>query len=191
MGRFLDSGLRRWLQPPDAVVARSGVRLGMKVLELGCGSGAFTTAMARAAGESGVVYAVDLQRSMLRQLERKLARMSGEGMAPVHPMQAEAYHLPFADGSLDLAYLVTVLPEIPDRGRALREVQRVLRPGGALAVTEFLPDPDYPRRATTIEMCQQAGFQVEETAGNAWTYTVRSRKGSTAPQSLVRSPLSS
>jgi ubiquinone/menaquinone biosynthesis C-methylase UbiE len=176
MGRFLDSGLRHWLQSPQTTIARSGIRRGLKVLELGCGSGAFTTAASRATGESGVVYAVDLQRGMLRQLQRKLARRDGARSAPIHMLQAGAYRLPFADGSLDLAYLVTVLPEIPDPGKALREVRRVLRPGGILAITEFLPDPDYPRRVTTIGICQQAGFQVEGTAGNLWAYTVRARK---------------
>jgi len=39
--------------------------------------------------------------------------------------------------------MITVLQEIPDKGKALREAGRVLKPGGILAVTEFFPDPDY------------------------------------------------
>ena len=45
IGRFLDSDLRRKMQPPETVIERSGIKPGMKVLEAGCGSGAFTTAV--------------------------------------------------------------------------------------------------------------------------------------------------
>jgi len=103
IGRFLDSDFRRWFQPPDKMIERSGIKPGMTVMELGCGSG--------------------------------------------------AYDLPFVEGSLDLVCMVNVLPEIPDRGKALREVRRVLTPGGILAITEFLPDPDYPLPSTTIKLC--------------------------------------
>jgi len=76
----------------------------------------------------------------------------------------------------DRVYMVTVLPEIPDRSRALREVRRVLKSGGILAVTEFLPDPDYPLRSTTIRICQNEGFVVDASSGNLWNYTVRFKK---------------
>jgi len=50
IGRALDSDFRRWLQPPDKVIERSGIKPGMTVLDLGCGSGAFTPFVARAVG---------------------------------------------------------------------------------------------------------------------------------------------
>ncbi len=49
IGRFLDSDFRRWLQPPDKIIERSGIKPGMTVMELGCGSGAFTPFVARVA----------------------------------------------------------------------------------------------------------------------------------------------
>jgi len=178
IGRFLDSNVRRWLQPPDKIIERSGIKPGMTVLDLGCGSGAFTTFVAKAVGEHGKVYAVDIQPAMLRQLERKLARSENRDITNIELKQASAYNLPFEDGSLDLVYMVTVLQEIPDRGRALREVRRVLKPGGILAVTEFLPDPDYPLRSTTIRLCQREGFVLDDNSGNLWNYTVRFKKPS-------------
>jgi len=176
IGRFLDSDFRRRFQPPGKIVERSGVKWGMAVMELGCGSGAFTTFIARAVGDSGKVYAVDIQSAMIRQLERKLAKAENQDIKNVEIRQASAYELPFTDGSIDLACLVTVLPEIPDRGRALREIKRVLKPGGILAVTEFLPDPDYPLRTTTIKLCEHEGFFWDDNLGNLWNYTVRFRK---------------
>ena len=74
--------------------------------------------------------------------------------------------------------MVTVLQEVPDRSRALREMMRVLKPGGILAVTEFLPDPDYPLRSTTVKICQREGFVLDDNLGNLWNYTVRFKKPS-------------
>jgi ubiquinone/menaquinone biosynthesis C-methylase UbiE len=175
-GRFLDSDFRRWLQPPDKIIERSGIKPGMMVMELGCGSGAFTTFVAREVGETGKVYAVDIQPAMLQQLERKLAKAENQDIRNIELKQASAYELPFEDGTVDLVYMVTVLQEIPDRGRALREVNRVLKPGGILAVTEFLPDPDYPLRSTIIKICRREGFVLDDNLGNLWNYTVRFKK---------------
>ena len=176
IGRFLDSNYRRWLQPPDKMIERSGIKPGMAVLDLGCGSGAFTPFVARVVGEPGKLYAVDIQPAMLKQLERKLAKAENQDIKNIELKQASAYQLPFEDGALDLVYMVTVLQEIPDRAKALEEIRRVLKPEGILAVTEFLPDPDYPLRSTTIRICQREGFVLDDNLGNLWNYTVRFRK---------------
>ncbi|MFC1937862.1 class I SAM-dependent methyltransferase [Chloroflexota bacterium] len=176
LGWFLDTGVRRWLQPADKLIERSGIKPGMTIVDLGCGSGAFTTLAARAVGERGKVYGVDMQPAMLRQLRHKLARAESHDIKNIELKRAGAYELPFEDESIDLIYMVTVLPEIPDKARALREIKRVLRPGGILAATEFLPDPDYPLRSTTIKMCQRDGFVLDGSFGNLWNYTVRFKK---------------
>jgi len=176
IGRGLDSGFRRFLQSPRSIIERSGVRSGMTVMELGCGSGAFITYIARAAGSGGRVYAVDIQSAMLRQLERKLARAENQDIKNIEVKEASAYELPFADGFFDLACMITVLMEIPDKGLALREVKRVLKPGGTLAVTEFFPDPDYPFRSTVIKLGGREGLMLDDNQGNFWHYTVRFKK---------------
>jgi len=176
IGRFLDSNLRRWVQPPDKLIERSGIKPGMTVIDLGCGSGAFITFVAKVVGEQGRVYAVDIQPAMLQQLERKLFKSENQDVRNIELKEASAYELPFEDGALDLVYMVTVLQEIPDRGKALREISRVLKPGGILAVTEFLPDPDYPWRSTVIKICQREGFVLDASLGNLWNYTVRFKK---------------
>ncbi len=174
VGRFLDSSLREWLQPPDRVVERSGVSAGLRVLEIGCGSGAQTTEAAKRVAPGGSVVALDVQEGMLRQLGRKL---SGAGAPGVRPLAADACALPFRAGSFDLVFVVAALQEIPDRHGALGEVRRVLRPGGRLAVTEFLPDPDYALPSTTAKLVEGAGMTQEATEGNLWDYTMRFRRG--------------
>jgi len=170
--------VRRWVQPPDKIIERSGIRQGMTVLDLGCGSGAFTTLLARAVGALGKVYAVDIQPGMLRQLESKLAKAGNQDIRNVELKQASAYALPFEDDSLDLVFITAALQEIYDRDRALQEARRVLKPDGILSVTEFLPDTDYPRRSATIKLCQQEGFVLDDNLGNFWNYTIRFRKPS-------------
>jgi len=178
LGRFLDSTVRCWLQPPDKIIERSSIKRGMTVVDLGCGSGAFTPFVARVVGEQGKVYAVDIQPAMLQQLERKLAKAENQDIKNIELKRASAYELPFEENSVDLVYMVTVLQEIPDKGKALREIGRILKPGGILAVTEFLPDPDYPLRSTTIKICQREGFVLDDNLGNLWNYTVRFKKPS-------------
>lgn len=176
IGPLLDSNYRRALQPPDKLIQRSGIKEGMQVLEIGCGSGAFTTFVARKVGPKGQVYALDIQPSMLEQLKAKLSKPENQDIKNIQLVNSSAYDLPFEDNFFDLVYIVTVLQEIPDKSKALREVRRVLKPGEILAVTELLPDPDYPLKSTTVKLCQKEGFVLDEVLGNLWNYTARFKK---------------
>lgn len=173
IGRFLDSDLRRKMQPPRLVVQYSGAKPGMQVLEIGCGSGAFTTHFARAVSPDGRVYALDIQPAMLEMLGTKLKRPEFQDIENIDLINQSAYQLPFEDGTLDLVYMITVLQEIPDQRKTLQEVKRVLRRGGILAVTELLLDPDYSLITTTTLTCEQAGFKLDAVHGNWLSYTVR------------------
>jgi len=176
IGRILDSNDRRRQQPPQKVIERSGIKEGMQVLEIGCGSGAFTTFVAREAGPSGKVYALDIEPKMLAQLKAKLSRPENQDIKNIELINKSAYDLPFPDGSLDAVYMVTVFQEIPDRDRALNEIKRVLKPGGLLGITELFPDPDYPLKSTTIKQVTAQGLLLDGSGGNFWNYTVRFRK---------------
>jgi len=180
LGRVLDSDYRRNLQPPGLIIERSGIQFGMKVLEIGPGSGAYTTYVARAVGEQGKVYALDIQTDMLAQLKARIDSPENADIHNIELINRSAYELPFEFSSLDLVYMITVLQEVPDKERALKEVMRVLKPGGIFAVTEFLPDLDYPWMSTTAQMGLKAGFLIDAMEGNLWNYTVRFRKGDQA-----------
>lgn len=173
VGHFLDSDLRRRMQPAGKLIARSGIKPGMKVLDLGCGSGAYTADAARMVGTDGKVYALDVQPAMLEQLRKKLAKPENADISNIELIQASAYELPFEDASLDVVYLVTVLEEIPDIPRALAEVKRVLKPGGVVAVTEFFPDPDYSTRRTTAKKLAASDFARDAVEGGFFNYTAR------------------
>lgn len=168
IGRFLDSNLRRWLQPPDLILSRSGIEPGMTVLEVGCGSCCFTPFVVKKVGPEGKVIGFDIQREMLAQCAKN--------KEVPDLVQGDAYHLPFCENTFDAVYMVTVLQEIPDPHTALLECRRVLKKDGVLGVSEFLVDPDYPLRRTTIRMGEKAGFAVDVVEGGFWNYTVRFRK---------------
>ncbi len=169
---FLSSPIRRAIQPPSEVVADAGVGPGMTVLELGCGPGTYTLEAARVVGETGRVVAVDIQPQMIDKLGDSIRRA---GISNVEVRLADAYNLPAADHSVDVAFMVTVLAEIPDRLRALGELKRVLKPQGVLSVSEMLLDPDYPRQSTVIRWCEQAGFQYEAAHARGLWYLLNFR----------------
>ncbi|MHC4714969.1 MAG: class I SAM-dependent methyltransferase, partial [Planctomycetota bacterium] len=106
-GPFLNSRLRLKFQQPEVIIDRSGIRDGMRVLDVGCGSGAYTAAAARAVGPDGRVYALDIQEAMLRQLERKLAKRENSDIGNVEVVLGNAFDMPFEDGSFDAAFMVT------------------------------------------------------------------------------------
>jgi SAM-dependent methyltransferase len=168
---LVDNPIRRWYMRP--VLDRVGIRPGDTVLEVGPGPGAFTVDAARRAGPEGTVLAVDIQPAMIARLQRRLQET---GVNNVETRVASAYELPVEEGTVDRAFLVTVLAEIPDPVRALQEIRRALKPGGRLSITEEFTDPDYPLQRTTIRWAETAGFGLEERHGNWWVYTLNFRK---------------
>jgi ubiquinone/menaquinone biosynthesis C-methylase UbiE len=168
---LVDNPIRRRYM--GSVLDRVGIQPGERVLELGPGPGAFTVGAARRTEPDGKLVAVDIQPKMIADVERK-ARAAGLSNVETHV--ASAYDLPLEDESMDRAFLVTVLPEIPDRQWALAELHRVLKPDGVLSITEEFLDPDYPLARTTIRWAEKAGFELAERHGNWWVYTLNFRK---------------
>jgi ubiquinone/menaquinone biosynthesis C-methylase UbiE len=155
------------------VLERAGLRPGETVLELGPGPGASTVDAAERLGPDGELIAVDIQPEMIAQVEERVRQA---GLTNVETHVASAYELPMEDESVDRAFLVTVLPEIPEPVRGLREVYRVLKPGGVFSTTEEFMDPGYTRRKMTIDWAEAAGFEPAESYGNCLLYTLNFRK---------------
>jgi ubiquinone/menaquinone biosynthesis C-methylase UbiE len=172
---LVDNAVRRRYMRP--VLGRIGICPGERILELGCGPGAFTIGAAELVGPAGRLVAIDIQPGMIAQAEKRIREA---GLTHVEMHVASAYNLPLEDGGVDRAFLVTVLPEIPDRARALTELYRVLKPGGLLSITEEFYDPDYLFASETIRLVEVAGFRLEERFGSFLVYTLNFRKASIA-----------
>ena len=78
----------------------------------------------------------------------------------------------------DRALLVTVLGEIPDRERALREIFDALKPGGRLSVTEVIFDPHFQSRRSVARLAHSSGFRENAFHGNRIAYTLNFEKPS-------------
>jgi ubiquinone/menaquinone biosynthesis C-methylase UbiE len=168
---IVDNPIRkRYMRP---VLSRIGIQPGERVLELGPGPGAFTVEAARCVGLQGSVVAVDIQAEMIARVEK---RVKEAGLTNVETHVASAYELPLPDSSVDRAFVITVMAEIPDKARALVELHRVLKPGGVLSITEEFLDPDYPFTFETIRWAEAAGFRPSERFGNFWIYTLNFKK---------------
>ncbi len=171
-GFLLHSRARLRYRNVDATLAPLDLRPGQHVLEVGGGTGTWTLPLAERVAPHGRVASIELQRGMLLQQARRLEGAAGR---PIHLHQANALDLPFADASFDRALMVAVLPMLPDKQRALREVRRVLRPGGLLAVSEELIEPEYVPLAVTERWCRRAGFEQFEAHRTFWFYTLVTR----------------
>lgn len=114
-----------------------GLKAGDKVLDLGCGFGRHAFEAAR---RGASVVALDAGRDEVEGVAATFAAMleAGEfakGSLHANAVQGDALHLPFPDGSFDRVICSEVLEHIPDDVAAMRELARVLRPGGTMAIT--------------------------------------------------------
>jgi SAM-dependent methyltransferase len=113
-----------------------GVQPGDRLLDLGCGFGRHAFEAAR---RGAAVVALDAGPEEVAQVRGTVAAMVEAGeLAPDHPataVQGDALALPFPDATFDRVIASEVLEHIPDDLAAMRELARVLRPGGTMAVT--------------------------------------------------------
>jgi ubiquinone/menaquinone biosynthesis C-methylase UbiE len=140
------------------------------VLEIGCGPGYFSSAIAAEVPEGSLIL-FDLQLEML-----ELARQRLPNLANICFTQGDASSLPFPDASFDAALLVLVLGEVPDQDRCIAEVTRVLRHGGGVTFAESRRDSDFIPIGKLQALAEKHGLELSERRGLGWEYTARFRK---------------
>jgi SAM-dependent methyltransferase len=116
-------------------------RPGETVLDLGCGAGLDLYHYARTVGPSGKVYGLDLSSAMLRKAEHNL-RAAGIGNAEF--LEAPADAIPLPNSSIDLVTANGIYNLSPDKDAVMREVARVLKPGGRTIFAEILAREELP-----------------------------------------------
>jgi ubiquinone/menaquinone biosynthesis C-methylase UbiE len=172
--------LRFILRFPRRALARErllevlGPQPGERVLELGPGTGYYSLDVA-ATLDGGRLDIFDISQDFLDDVQR---RATSRGIDNITAMQGDARVLRYASEEFDAALLVTVLGEIPDQDAALRELARVLRPGGRLVVGESLAAGD-PHAVTFGNLCRRAeaaGLKLERRLGSPLAYFARFRK---------------
>ena len=112
-----------------------GLRAGHRVLDLAGGTGDLAIKQAGMVGEKGKVYLADINAEMLRHGRD---RVIDRGLIDrIETIQCNAEILPFEDNSFDCITIAFGLRNVTDKTKALKSMQRVLKPGGRLCVLEF------------------------------------------------------
>jgi ubiquinone/menaquinone biosynthesis C-methylase UbiE len=125
-----------WERYGRRTIERLKLPNGASVLDVCCGSGASAIPAAQAVGPDGSVIGVDLAENLLKLARTKANRL---GLRSIHFQIGDLTALPFADRSFDAVVCVFGIFFVPDMEAALRELKRVLRPNGRLAITTWGP----------------------------------------------------
>ena len=167
---------RFWVEAPHPFITRERLieavapQPGERILEVGPGTGYYSLTIAERLQPGGTLDVFDLQQEML---DHTLRRAQEQGITNVTPTQGDARELPYPDATFDGAFLVAVLGEIPDQGRALQELARVLKPTGRLVVGELFGDPHMVRLSALRERGGRAGLHFERRIGPPFGYFAR------------------
>src|SRR5262245_33122269 len=165
------------------VLACAAPAAGESVLDVACGTGLVTLAAAEAVGPHGRVVGVDISEQMI---ETARVRAASQSMSNIELMRMDAESLALPDASFDVALCALGLMYFPDPLRAVRELRRVLRPGGRLGVVVWGERsrcgwaPVFPiveaevtsevcplffelgQADTLVRLCSQAGLEAAE-----------------------------
>jgi demethylmenaquinone methyltransferase / 2-methoxy-6-polyprenyl-1,4-benzoquinol methylase len=122
---------RLWWRRAARTFAATLQRQDVRVLDLCCGTGDMTHALWRQASDSARITGADFSHAML---QRASAKSAGSGLRFV---EADALNLPFPDGEFDLVTSAFGFRNLADYDAGLREIARVLRPGGECGILDF------------------------------------------------------
>lgn len=126
------SFIRDLFHPPKEWVAEAGVKAGDTVLDFGCGRGGFTVAAAKAVGAAAKVYALDSHPLAIKSVQKKIRRKELTNVETIHADGPTG----LADESVDVVLLYDVFHELGDPEAVLRELRRVMKPGGTLSFSD-------------------------------------------------------
>ena len=170
---------------PRRNVVALGIQTGMRVADFGAGSGVYTLAIAAALEGTGRVYAIDVQRDILRKITNEATRLGYQNVDVIWADLEAPRSSKLADASIDLVLISNLLFQVPDKLLVLREAQRILKPGGRVIVIDW-SDPalsgsrgagigpskdDVVAKKIVLETAERAGLTLQrEFAAGAHHY---------------------
>lgn len=124
--------IRDFFRPRRDVVKEVGIKEGFHVLDFGCGSGSYVTAVAELVGKSGKVYALDVQPLAIEMVKKIAAKNKLTNVETI--LSDRKTGLP--DDSIDVVLLYDVFHDLTDPDDVLEELYRVLKPQGILSLSD-------------------------------------------------------
>ena len=159
LGYLLASPLRRLLQDPRKILGPY-VREGMTVLEPGPGMGFFTLELARLAGPSGRVVAVDIQPRMLSALRRRAARAGLLDRIDIRLVSPGTLGVADLAGCVDFTPALAVVHELPSAERFFTEVAEASKPGAGLLIAEPAGHIKPGHFESELQAATSSGFEL-------------------------------
>ncbi len=150
----LDNPIRRLIHNPQKILG-GYIKPGQSVVDLGCGPGTFSIAMAKMVGESGRVIAVDVQEEMLQIVREKAAQQGLESRIVTHKSGLDRIGL---SEKADFALAFYMVHEVPNAKAFLKEISSVLKPKGKLLVVEPMFHVSASAFERTIDIARQTGL---------------------------------
>ncbi|WP_245232725.1 class I SAM-dependent methyltransferase [Thiorhodococcus minor] len=145
------------------------IRPGMRIADVGAGTGLFTLLFAEAVGPSGRAYAVDVSEAFVASIRQRAAAEGLTNLVPVVNRQKSAGLEP---GSVDLVFVCDTYHHFEYPGAMIASIREALAPGGRLAIIDFRRDPGTSHpwilghvragRRTVIDEIKRAGFELED-----------------------------
>lgn len=173
----LDNIVRRWLQNPLRILGPY-VQEGMIALDVGCGPGFFTVAMAQLTGRSGRVIAVDLQEGMLRRVREKIRGTELEKRITLQKCTEDSLGV---SQEVDFVLLFYMVHEVPNKVQLFREIARVLRPNGQVLIVEPPLHVSKARFTETLRIAESAGLTAARAPTIFLSKTAILTKGQQSP----------
>lgn len=157
LGPLLANPVRRLYEKPERILGPF-VQPGMTALEPGCGMGFFSIPLARLVGPSGRVICVDVQQKMLDGLGRRARRADVLDRIETIVAGGNDLHVDAWAGKIDVAFAIHVVHELPDAAAFFTQLQRALRTGGTLVISEPKGHVSEAGFAATLALAESAGF---------------------------------
>jgi len=151
-----DNPLRRLVQDPNAIL-RGFVSEGQTVVDVGCGAGYFSLALASMVGAGGKVIALDIQRQMLNRARSRAKRRRLDGIIEFRLCEPDGLGL---KETVDFVLAFWMVHEVSDQKAFLEEVRTSLKPSGVLLIVEPKMHVPAPRFEEEVDLARSGGFEV-------------------------------
>ena len=151
----LDNPIRRLIHNPQKILGEY-IEPGQTVLDVGCGPGTFSIAMAKMVGELGKVIAVDVQEEMLQIVREKAVQQGLESIIVTHKSGPDRIGL---SEKVDFALAFYMVHEVPDAEAFLKEVASALKPRGKLLIVEPRMHVSAAAFERTIDIARRVGLK--------------------------------